>query len=709
MEKKFVIMAIVLTTLYNVFFFFHFNEYAIDKLLLDKTAISFRFYSEDKYKSESDILIKIQNFSQKNNVEIAQYSYLSKDNIDIYSTKKDEYIDALFIPNFIYNRDIKVHDFESILDVGFKNILYIDTKDNNVIEKLIYELQNDCELFYSESVFKDYRNLLKNIVNYMNVNFVFVFLLFIFGFVLILFFYYSRCRQKYVIHRLWGYTDMQIYWILNKSFYISLLLTFILSNLVMIGVLYKFVFSNLLREILILMMVLNIFIVFLLFLLSGALFSLSFVTAIHNRKKGLSKLTIISYVSRFFLLLLIFFFSDNISNQKLELERKGDSLTLWNDTQNLFIINEMYSPFNYASLADENALNEKIYRIYKELSDLDKVFIMNTLNYEHSTIENIGTDNEDDYNYFNNVKSEDDLFSPYGKNITIDINYIKKHTIKTVENESIIDLIDENDDVLNILVPQKYKNHEKYIKNSYKEWFYFQKVDVPNFYREDSNQRKIKKNIEDLKINIIYIENNQRYFTYNLYSGNSRNIIEDPIITVYTENIDNSYLGSCLGSYVFVEAKDQYSALEEINPITQKYNLMELNSVSSVYDQKGEEIKNLEDSIDKLVQNTIIISLFLIMLMVVITYAYYMMFFPEIIIKSLYGHCFIYIYKPLLLTNLFINLLIIMLLRFKFKNISLYMIIMIVMISLIDYIVARAVNKILLARGKLKFIKGAFK
>ncbi len=709
MKKKIVLMVVLLTILFNIISFFRINEYAIDKLLFDKTPISFRFSSDEMHVSESDFLQRIKKFSIENNVEVAQYSYLSSDNIDIYSTRQDDYKEVLFIPDFVFNRDIRVHDFESIVDVGFKNILYIDTTDKNIIRALKVEFQDNCEMYYSESEFENDRHLFAYIINHMDINYLLVFTALLSGFVLILFFYYSSCRQKYIIYRLWGYTNIQIYTIFNKTVYTSMVLTMICFNLAMSGILYKFTFSNILQEILSMMLLLNIVIVVLFFLLSIALFSLSFVTAINNRKRGLSKLTIVSYVSRFFLLLLLFFYSENFINQKLELDKKSDNLTIWDDTQNLFVINEMYSPLNYASLTDENVLNEKIYKVYKDLSDLDKVFIMNTLNYEHSMIENISTDNEDDYNYHINVNCEDDLYSPYGKSITVDINYIKKHAIKAVAKKNIIDLIDENDDVLNVLVPEKYKEHEDYIKSSYKEWFYFQKINVPNMYRQDSKQAKIEKNIEDLKINIIYIEDNQQYFTYNLYSGNSKNTIKDPIITVYTGNIDNSYLGSCLGSYVFFEAKDQYSALNEISPITQKYNVLELNSVSSVYDQKGEEIKNLEDSIDKLVQNTIIIFLLLIMLMVVITYSYYMMYFPVIIIKSLYGHCFTYIYKHLILVNLFINLSIIPLVAIVYKKISLYMIIIIAIITAIDYLVARIINKTLLAKGELQFIKGEFK
>lgn len=115
----------------------------------------------------------------------------------------------------------------------------------------------------------------------------------------------------------------------------------------MCGIIYKFTFFNLILEILFLMIVLNIVIVLLVFILSIVLFALSFITAIHNRKKGLSKLTNIAYISKIILLLLIFFFSENFMNQKVELDKKSDSLMLWSDTQNLFVLNETYSPFNY--------------------------------------------------------------------------------------------------------------------------------------------------------------------------------------------------------------------------------------------------------------------------------------------------------------------------------------------------------------------------
>lgn len=704
MEKKVVIMIVIWTTLINIFSFWRINENTIDRLLYDRITISVRFHTENANDPMSEFLNRIKEFSEENDIEIAQYSFLSSNKVDIYSTMKEKYKEALFIPNIIYNRDIKVHDFEKISDVGFKNSLYIDTKDKGIIKSISEELKDDYEVQYLESAFKDNKILFTMIFDYMDINSLPILATFIFLFIIALFFYYSRIGEKFVICRLWGYTYIQTYYILNKFLYKPLFLTIILNGLAISGITYRFSFFNLLPEVLFEMMAFNIVIILLLFFLSIALFYFATVDN-SNRKERMSKIVIISYVSRVLLLLLIVFFGENIFNQKQELDKKFDSLAAWNDTKNLFNLQETYSPFYHDNLASENILNDKILKVYKDLSDLDKVFIIKTLNFERPDI----TAENEDYNYLLDVKNEEDIYSPHGKNIVVDKNYIERHTIKFAGKGNIVDMIDDNDDVLNILMPLKYKSHKEIIENSFKEWFYFQKVKVTNKYRKASNQKRSKKNYDDLKVNIIYVENNQRYFTYNPYSGDSMNTIEDPIITVYTENMDNSYLASCLGSYMFVESKDEYSALEEISSITQKYNVNELNSISSVYDKKGEEINDLEDRINQLRLNTIIIFLLLIMFMIVITYSYFKAFFPVIIIKSLHGYEFTYIYKYLILANLFINISIVIFLTIVYKQILLYVIIAIGLISLIDYFVARILNMYLLMLGEIQFIKGDFK
>ena len=112
-------------------------------------------------------------------------------------------------------------------------------------------------------------------------------------------------------------------------------------------------------------------------------------------------MVIISYVSRVLLLLLIIFFGENIFDQKEELDKNLDSLAAWNDTENLFNLQMIYSPFYHEDLAAEDILNDIILKVYKDLSDRDKVFMIDTLNFERS---DITTENEDyDYNYLRQI------------------------------------------------------------------------------------------------------------------------------------------------------------------------------------------------------------------------------------------------------------------------------------------------------------------
>ena len=128
MEKKVAILLTAMTIIINIFLYIYINQHMIDKLLYDKTTVSFKIYDGEHL---SDILSKVNEFSKTNNIEIAQYSFLSSNKADIYTTLKETYEEALVVPNLFSDRKIKVHDFEELLNIGFKSLLYIDTEDEN--------------------------------------------------------------------------------------------------------------------------------------------------------------------------------------------------------------------------------------------------------------------------------------------------------------------------------------------------------------------------------------------------------------------------------------------------------------------------------------------------------------------------------------------------------------------------------------------------
>ncbi|MDR1018699.1 MAG: DUF1430 domain-containing protein [Lachnospiraceae bacterium] len=699
-QKKLVIIVVALTMLFNVFFFLNISNSYIDNILLDKTRVSLRF-TNDYVTSKNEVINKIVKFSKDNNLEIAQYSFLNSDKIDIYTTKKKEYKNIVFVPTIIFNREIKVHSFKEILNVGFKGELLISSKDKSTLKQFVELLKDDCTLSYEDTNSNNYNFSFVSFFSDNKNNSFFILSFFVFAFVLTLYFYYSISKKRYLIYKLWGYSNIRIYYMLNKPIYISLLLTIIVGNVLMSLVIYRNIFSPITLKIFTIMIKLNVISFLLICLLSIPLFFLFSSITNSRRIKGLKKVMIISYIARILALLLVIFLANQFFVQKEILREKSDSLKAWKNTQNLYNLFAGFSPKE--NLVKEDVLNKKFFEEYKELKNLNKEFMINTINYERPYFaKNSGPI---DYNYKLNVKKEEDLYSPYGKNITVDRNYLQKHTIKLLNGKNALSRINYDDNVLNILVPLKYKKFENVIKKSFRDEFYFQKVDVANIYREAKGQKKIKSNINDLKINIIYINNNLNIFTYNTNSGDGSNIIKDAIITVYTENVDNSFLLSCFGNYLFIQSNNAYSAMKEISVIAQKYNIVELNSIVSVYDKKGEEIRIIEQNIKNLVFNTIILSLILVMFMVVIIYTYYKTYFSDIIIKSFHGYSFWQIYKTLIYRNVVLNVLILFIADILYQKITFYMVGIICIMSILDCLISWVVNRYLTKKGEMHVLK----
>lgn len=708
MKKKSVVVIIILTVLMNIFSFIHINKNLINNLLFDKTRVVFRF--NEKSVIDQKFLNKIIDFSKVKDVEIAQYSFLSNNKIDIYSTMKDDYKEILLIPNLLLDKDIKVHDFDEIYNVGFKNLFYIDTNDKNIISEFSKEFSNYGKLYNDlGSEYEGSGVSFNKIIKYMDADFLSIIPLLIFVFILIILFNYLNNKKKYLLYELWGYSKIRIYCILNKTLYKTLFITTLLCNLIMIGIIYIYDITSVLSEFIPMIIVLNLFILSLLLLFSIILFLLSFINLNNkNEKRRLSKLRCISNLSKFCLLLLIILLFKNLSYEMYTLKDNEEGLNLWKYTKNLYNICEIYSPA-YEDLALQDELNDKTLKVYKDLSKLDKVFIINSLNFERPPF--INSENKNvNYNYKVNIKNEKDFYSPDGRDIMVDKNYLKRNSVKTFyDKKNVLDKIDNNSDVLNILVPQKFKKYEKDIEKSYREWFYFQKVYVYNMYKDARNQELSKKKIDDLKINLIYVENDQSYFTYNSNSGDYLNNIKNPLVTVYTENVDNSVLAATLGGSIFLEATNEYSALEEVKNITQKYNATELNGILSVYDKKGQQISDIEDKIYSLRLNIIVISLVLIMLIAVITYVYYKSYISKIVIKSLYGYKFIDTYKDLLLLNIYIYALVFLLMTIVYKKIDIFIVILIISMLIIDIVTTKMVNNTLIRKSEIKLIKGELK
>ena len=140
--------------------------------------------------------------------------------------------------------------------------------------------------------------------------------------------------------------------------------------------------------------------------------------------------------------------------------------------------------------------------------------------------------------------------------------------------------------------------------------------------------------------------------------------------------------------------------MKEIQNITWKYGINELNNVVSVYDQKGEEIDRLETTIRRLSQKiAIVLSLFIVLLIFII-YIYCVSSSKIITIKVLHGYNFWQIFKRVFLINMAISVSMLIFTIWSFINILLYMVTVIALTVVIDHIVVYLMYNCLVINGK---------
>ena len=173
-------------------------------------------------------------------------------------------------------------------------------------------------------------------------------------------------------------------------------------------------------------------------------------------------------------------------------------------------------------------------------------FVMDAYNYQE--IDDDGTPL-----YTMNTLEYPQEINPYAQSIRVSKNYFKYNPIAAVDGSDLIDQIIYDDLVLNILVPEQYRDMEEEILEAYRECFYFEKVQVANDYNQEAGlEERLELSKEDLNVNIIYVKDGQSYFTFRSDCASaSGNRIQDPIVQIYTSNIHCNYAHSFMSQWLY--------------------------------------------------------------------------------------------------------------------------------------------------------------
>lgn len=139
--------------------------------------------------------------------------------------------------------------------------------------------------------------------------------------------------------------------------------------------------------------------------------------------------------------------------------------------------------------------------------------------------------------------------APNCRQITINENYLKDNPIVNSKGQNIINELDHSQYTLNILVPEKYREEQEKLISLYRDYYYFNMVEVHQMYEPNYTF-----DIDDLKINPIYYEDNSTFFTYNPETGvQDDNQLTDIIAVIDNGTFDSSFYYSSLTSNVILK------------------------------------------------------------------------------------------------------------------------------------------------------------
>lgn len=630
----------------------------MDNLFNQKQMIKIH-YAEKNESNIDEFVEHLIQFSKDNTMNISTYTFLSDTSLNIFSTniKEDPFIrlqsgslplDNTFIANkkiedsesqsgtFAFplsNWDVYVYDFNHIYNVGVGNRFYISDSDGKIIDDFVKEFSSYGEI----TVIDEDINSLLFINRTLVMLTIFSFATFVIG----LSFYLIQNRKRIFLNELWGYSKLKSMLAIPKLFTKTVLIYMSLLLLVFGLSIWLLDQTPFLKDYLVVFLFVNILTLLLLFLfvLLGTWFISTFSqsTFLIKGRLPFGKIQWISVILKTAVTIILFTFVSWSIHTFVQMNHKVKSLDYWDQALNIFRIE--VGGVEEEVLNDlelDKDLNDRLSLFYQEIKQNNQAILMHSDNFMVIG----GSSEKPTYFYTQNSNKDDEIYSPYGRSIIINENYLKFNPIKSNNGKTINEPLTTNENILTILVPEQYEYLEDKIISHYREWFYFQKVEVENIYNEGLGTPLNKQEIDELDIHIIYTKANQHYFTYNSYTGDEKNSITDPIAIIYNESLDTSNISAFVTSSVYLYDDSNGKAYEHILPSINKSNANEIRSVVSIYDEANDEIIKYKWFLAQQAIALISLVIFSSILFSVFIWSYFNASRYRLSVKYLFGYSF---------------------------------------------------------------------
>ncbi len=345
-------------------------------------------------------------------------------------------------------------------------------------------------------------------------------------------------------------------------------------------------------------------------LLALAMLVLALTTAIQNARYGVARviagkrpfatLTALQFVLKYAVLAVVLVGVVQISGQ-LETLRQADAANdVWNrvaDTYHVVVKDVGQSAAEQSGdWATQRVYERKADATYQALRDergLVLAYVTNFSNmYDGRQLWEVNT-GPDSY-------SRDPWWSPYGRSITVNENYLEKWPVADVNGTDVRELLshDESGLTRTVLVPESLREHEDEIRQLFLEDFYFMKMTVQGIYVESAGEEPLDITQDDLRVNIIYVPDGTGWFAYHSdVAADAGNRIVDPLVVVDDHEADASFYYAWMTSSCYIEA-DPYDPTAPLRETAERFDAQDmLNTVDSVYDQRADELARVRQQL----------------------------------------------------------------------------------------------------------------
>lgn len=645
-------------------------------IFLDKNKAKGQFFEDE------EILEKFNYIQKKYETYISRYIFTNENELNVYTTdmsmnqkikikkgnppknNSNEFLSNKFISqksqsgvfNFFNNKyDIKIFGINNLGLIGsFDGYYHIGTTDSQKIKEITSYLNQSLGNTNIVGIYDQTDNIV-TILDYMITDFkalsILIFIsLIIFVFMIIK--YAIKQSKKMILFNIHGYSFFKVINYYSKKIGKLLSICFLLSGFIL-GI-YFFSMQKLyyLKD----FIIFNVFFVLFLFIVSLTIMGLMYIVQIkfYNANKILngfrpfSIITSLQFILKYSILTFLVFVFINLNENTLILNQKIQATKSWDKAQDMY---QVVTKFTTNDLKKKRPIEKRAFYVYKDFNEN-----MNGILADFSNYSNLF---DDEYLFQANSDEESGYYHINGKSIIVNKNYLVENDIEVKNGERFLSKLVYDENTLNILVPKTLKNFEDKIYLNFLDDFYYKKVEVSNIYNEELNIPLNQTKKEDLKVNIIYINNNIKYFTYDsTIMEENQNQVIDPIVVVDAFNFDYSFYYSKLTNSCYFKSTN-LNPMDDFRPYVLKHNMgSSYNKVKAIYNQRAVEIDKLKSEISLMKY----IGMFLIILFLFSIYifniAYYEQYKYPIYIKRIFGYSMIKINKNILALSLILTTLI---------------------------------------------------